>query len=652
MGSKLTLASVFSWVALVAILFVFFQLQGFIKADPLAGYLASGAKLALIALVAAALGLAIMPEARLGIATLVARGALGFAVLGILTLGLAALGLLRPLVVWPAVLALGGLSYRQVLRIAAWLRLARVPELDRCETGLLCLGALGSLLLLINSLAPLTSNDALVYHLNLPKTYTAASGLVTLPYNVYANMPHYGEMLYTLAYCLAGETGARLFYLVLTLGAAFGVFALARRFTGRKPALAAACFFLVQPLLLDGRTVANVDTILAYFFVAAALLLVEALTSQARIRSLASVGLLAGFMLGIKYTALAPCLSLLALPLVAYPRRLGIRSGAAAVVVAALVFVPWMIKNQVEVGNPVYPMLESTFDGANWDSTQQAQLIRWQRGMGMGRSPADYLLLPFNVGLKGKPELGYARFDGVMTPVLLMLVPLALLRRDRKTAALGLMAIGMFVFWALTSQQMRFLIPCLAVTAVLAARGLAAFADRAGARSLTVVITVASLLAAFSFLVPDPYGKPLVSGTVCDRLSVVMGLESKQEYLEANIQPLPVFEYINRTLPAGEPILMVWENRGYYLDRPYLADSFFEASTVMRLVAASRDATNLALTLRKMGFNYVLVNDWLGEYFSRHYDRQDVARLGEFVRTALEPVHSANRLTLYAIRAQ
>lgn len=640
-----------AWVGVVAVLFAFFQFEGTLKANPFVDYLLSALKMGVLALAALSLGLAMLPQVRLNLAGAVTRSALGFAVLGIVALALAATGLLRPAVAWPLVAAFCAISYRRLPGAVSRVRSFGLPALSWPEGVLAGLAALGTLILLVNCLAPLTANDAMVYHFNLPKIYCEASGLVPLPYNVYANMPHYGEMLFALAYCLGGETAAKLLYLGLVLGAALAVFALARLLTGRKPAMVAACLFLVQPLLLDDRTVGNVDVPLTCFFIAAVVVLIEALRTKPGLRSAAAAGMLAGFTLGFKYTALAPCVALLAIPLVAYPRRMGLRLLAVAALVAATVFVPWAIKNQARVGNPLYPLLESTFGGANWDASQEAQLLAWQRGMGPGRSAGDYLLLPLNVGLRGRPESGYARFDGILNPALIMLLPLVLLKRNRETGALALMAAGIFVFWALTSQQLRFLMPCLALVAVLGAVGLARLAERTGARCADSVIVLAALLTAFSLVVPDQRGRPLVSGAIGDRLGVVLGLQPGQQYLETNLQPVAMFEHINRTLPPGERILMVWENRGYYLDRPYVADSFFEASTVMRLVAGSADAAGLAEKVRAMGFKYVLMNEWLGEHFSKWYGDREVARLAEFVRTQASPVHSVNRMTLYSINS-
>jgi hypothetical protein len=151
--------------------------------------------------------------------------------------------------------------------------------------------------------------------------------------------------------------------------------------------------------------------------------------------------------------------------------------------------------------------------------------------------------------------------------------------------------------------------------------------------------------------VPDQYGRPFVSSALADRLGVVTGLESGQQYLERTLQPYAMLRAIDERLPEHEPLLMVWENRGYYLNRPYVADSFFEASTIMRIVSEAGSAEQLKLRIWAMGFRYVVVNDLLGEVFARGYDPGQVAILREFIANHLEPLHTSNRLTLYEVKS-
>jgi hypothetical protein len=637
------------WLALLWILFLMFQQQPLTKEYHTGTYLLALVEVLAIFWVATAVGSRALSALGLDGSGLAAPCAVGLVLVGIATLGLASLGILKQLVIWPLVAAVAGMSFRQMTSVLRRLGSISVSALGPVEVLIVCLVVFSIAVCLVNCLAPATANDALVYHLSLPKSYAAAGGLTELPYNVYANMPHYGEMLYTFFYCLAGEAGARLFYFFLILGAGGAVYHLARRFVERRFALTAACIFLAQPLMLDHRIVCNIDVMLAYFFVCAVILAFDVADHAARWRSVLPVSLIAGFMLGMKYTAIAPCLGLLA-ALAASARRLPYRTIVIGVVMTAAVFIPWALRNEVNVGNPFYPLFEKTFDGHNWDAAQGSQLVAWQRSMGMGRSASDYLLLPLNLSTKAKPGMNYSRFDGTITPVILILLPLALIRRHRHNLALMLVAGIGFVFWTLTSQQLRFLIPTLAILAVIGSIGLGNISKYISERWIRVVLVLVILIQVSALLVPDQYGRPIIGSAFGDRLGVVTGTETERDYLRRTVQPVSMFEHVNRTVPADRAVFMVWENRGYYLERPYFADSFFEASTLMRIVSRAGSAPALRRTIEGMGFRYFIVNDLLGEVFSRSYSQRDIGILRDFIGTYLEPIHTSNRMTLYVMK--
>ncbi|MFH1312157.1 MAG: glycosyltransferase family 39 protein [Candidatus Eisenbacteria bacterium] len=647
-GKKLSLFVVAIWVILVWVLFIVHQQKPFVQEGHTTDLVGSLLAVLAVFLVSTSLGLRVLGTER-GTNGILPACALGLALLGMGTMVLGALGAIRPYAVWIMLAALAGASYQQIALILRRLPSASIRDLSMPETAVTVVMILALIICLINCLAPLTANDALVYHLKIPKIYASSGGFVRLPHNVYANMPHNGEMLYTLVYSVAGETGARLCYMFLIIAAVGAVYGLARRFMERGPALFAASIFLVQPLILDHRTVCNIDVVLAYFYVSAAAVAFDMWKRRMSMRRLVALGVLAGFMLGMKYTAMAPCITLIIILLAARPKRAGVKTMTAGILIALIVFVPWMIKNESYIGNPVYPLLETTFDGQNWDKVQASQLTAWQHGMGMGRGVTDYLLLPLNISTRGKPGLNYTRFDGTMTPLLLILVPLALLGRRRRTSVLITMAAVGFVFWAVTSQQLRFLIPSIAVLAVLAGAGLSNLSGRVGRRAFSVVLVSVILIEISTLFVSDQYRRPFLSGVFADRLPVVMGLETRKSFLERSVQSFGMCDHINRTLPRHERVFMIWENRGYYLERPYFADSFFEASALMRIVSASGDAETLKQRIRGSGHNYVVVNHLLGDVFSRGYPPEDVAILDDLIANHLKPIHTTNRLTLYTI---
>ena len=123
---------------------------------------------------------------------------------------------------------------------------------------------------------------------------------------------------------------------------------------------------------------------------------------------------------------------------------------------------PWLIKNLVETGNPVYPLLYSVFGG--YDLTE-ALNAKWKNGHGMR-----------TIGLK---EFKDSLLDVTMTsdwlsPLLFCLAPLAFLnQRHRRLMHWLWIYIGFLFFswWLLTHRIDRFWVPMLPVVAVLAGIG-------------------------------------------------------------------------------------------------------------------------------------------------------------------------------------
>jgi hypothetical protein len=671
-GRQIAVAAAAAWLILLAALFIYYQFGPFVIENRAPGILASSLAVLFILLACSAFGLKVLGERHVSLAGCLQGLAVGLAILGVAGFAAGAAGILSRYLVFALAAVLLAVSYRRALDILAALGRAGAARLGPIEAAFLALMAVALIIGFINCVSPVTANDSLVYHFNLPKIYCEQGGMAYLPYNVYANMPHYGEMIFTMFYCAAGETGVALFCFALLISAPLALLSLVTRAAPRVFGLLAASAFLVQPLVLDHRVVGNIDILLAFVYLAAVGMVLERRSGRAALRSSIVVSALAGFMMGVKYTGIAPALSLFGLAALLNRKSFPLRYLALGLAVAAAVFMPWFVRQGLNTGNPVYPMLEGRLDGANWDEVQQGRLLTWQRAMGMGRGPGEYLALPFNVSVRGRPGLNYARFDGTISPVFLILLPLVLVRRRKRTLAPAIAGLALGAFWAMTSQQLRFLMPALALFALAGAAGLAEAAGEGGARGgsdagdgndgrnaaerrprkrwVTFVLVAVLFVEVATLAAPNQYGRPWVGDAVGERLAAALGLEPRERFLERTIQPFSLYKQLNAVLPTGEAVFMIWENRAYHLDRPYLADSFFEASTVMRIVAGARDARDLRDRIAAMGFNYVLVNDLLGEVFARQYRGADIARLRELIDSYLEPVHSANRVTLYRIR--
>lgn len=266
-----------------------------------------------------------------------------------------------------------------------------------------------------------------------------------------------------------------------------------------------------------------------------------------------------------------------------------------------LLMAPWIIKSWVLTGNPAYPFLYSVFGGPEWSVELGQQLREWQQGMGMGRSWIDYLLLPFRVVTQGGP--GYDHFDGRILPLWAILVPLALVAGRRQPLILRSLSVAglYFLLWALSSQQMRFLIPILPLLAVAGALGLFEVSGQVP-RTIQPVVRWGSCLVMLVWLTV------IIGGQVNSTRSML------GQYLEhgRDIRALtvhPVYRYIDEQLPEDARLMFLNTNHGFYCTRDFIADSFFEASQINALLRKEDEVEGIDRALDELGITHLLIEN-------------------------------------------
>jgi hypothetical protein len=455
--------------------------------------------------------------------------------------------------------------------------------------------------------------DADVYHLTLPKLYIASHGFRPVAFNVYSNWPLNVELLYALGMLAKDYVLATLVHFgfgVLTL---YAIYVGCREFHRPAAGWLAMAFFLCNAVVGWEFTIAYVDLAYAFFFLAGLLFMLRAVArDEGRRASLLLAGLCAGLLAGVKFSGIVGA-ALMAIPYLAWAARHGVRRfwGECGALVAwfalpALVlWSPWLVKAASYTGNPVYPFLYGWFGGPDWSAALGEQLAAWQRSMGMGRTLRDYLLLPVRVILLGGP--GYAHFDGRLNAFWIILVPLALVFgvRDRfARRCLGVAGLY-FVFWSVTSQQTRFLIPVLPLLGIAAAIALVRVVERVPRtsvrRGLWSVVIIGTVLGVGR--------QPSASGDG----------ESKAPPLPplvlGHVRRPPadsLYAFINDELPPEARVLCLNTNRGFFLDRDYVADSFFEASQIADWLKGAETSEEVCRRLAEKRITHILVeaHDW------------------------------------------
>ncbi len=567
---------------------------------------------AAVTLAGGALERAAFGRAPLGALRPLARWVLGFAVWTAALFALAAVGALCAAGLAAAAILLAALAAAARWKLAA-------PS-DPATRGLrardafpLALLALLVAPLFAGALHPAVSWDAATYHLTLPRLYLEHGGFRPVPMNVYARWPQGVELLFAAAMLVRDYVLAKVVQFGFGLLVLYALYAACRERGSPGSAWLAMLLFLGNGAVVFELQVAYVDVAQAFYFLAAFLFLLRALTGgRARDPALWIAGAAAGLAAGTKVSGVAAAALLGALYLAAALTRPGAARrdelAAAALRYALpvlLLWAPWLVKTWLETGNPVYPFLHAWWGGPDWDATLTEQFVRWQRSIGMGRGPVDYALLPLRVILYGGE--GYDRFYGSVGRHWIAVLPLTLVfgLGDRTVRRCLATALAYFAYWAATSQQARFLLPILPLLALAASLAFSRAVGRlAPARTRSALHWGAIALAALA-LAWDGRDRAL-------RAVSVLAYYAAADGAPGDAGAPPALAFVNRALPPDARLLFLNTNQGFFCERDYLADSFFEASQIAAWLGPAEDVPALRARLRERGITHLLVErrDW------------------------------------------
>lgn len=414
--------------------------------------------------------------------------------------------------------------------------------------------------LLLGSVSPPTDFDVREYHLQGPKEWFQDGQISFLPHNVYTSFPFLSEMLSLNGMVFANDWwhGALVGQVVLAffqLLSALAVFSIARRWISTDVAWLAVLFYLTTPWTLRISLIAYAEGALAFYLIAATMcaLLIGQFPERAN-RLAVAAGLMAGNAMASKYTGLISVIVPTAV-LVAYQiwklqktndesskaasenpngwRSLWLPAAGFGLGVAAMI-APWLLKNLVETGNPVYPLGYTVFGGSEWSPEMDA---RWKPAH--AASEHELRRIPEHI-------LGAAVYNKWTSALLFALaVPGVLLwRRNQLVPVLFCLIVwGFATWWAFTHRIDRFWIPMIPLLSLAAAMSWLISKSTAWKSFLATTIAAVTLfnirfccLALVGFHVG------------------LMDLDAaRQMTIRSDIR------YLNATLPAESRVLMVGE---------------------------------------------------------------------------------------------
>ncbi len=347
-----------------------------------------------------------------------------------------------------------------------WLRFGEMgwPRLPKLVTGIF---VFYTAYYFVQALAPETRSDANVYHLT-PAVESMRSGGFGDQISFYERLPQGIENLFAMAYSMGGSSAAKLVHLVMFLATFPLLIEIGRRLgVSVETSAIAAVIYVCAPVAGASGTSAFTDAALVFYTVLTLFLfLVWKEDGDSWLLLLA--GLAAGFCYCCKITGiLVPLVAGVyvvnhSLAVVARYRPVYF-AGAALLMIA-----PWMIRNAVEVGNPVAPVMNRFFPNPYFHIATEELYAKSLRSYG-------------DVSLREVPleiTVGGNRLQGTVGPVFLF-APLALLALRRKNGRVVLALAVVLAFPWFLNNGTRFLmqsLPWIALAMTMAVPRTAAYA--------------------------------------------------------------------------------------------------------------------------------------------------------------------------------
>ncbi|MCX7393894.1 MAG: hypothetical protein NTW75_07175 [Planctomycetales bacterium] len=509
--------------------------------------------------------------------------------------------------------------------------------------------------MLLGAMSPQTDFDVVEYHLGGPKEWYQQGRITHLPHNVYTSFPFLTEMLLLSGMVLSGdwEWGALVGqatiagFVPLT---ALGLYATGKRWFGQTAGRLAALVWLTTPWAYRISIIAYAEGGLAcYLFAALAVLLhfvwevvpdavcgprpmIVGETGGVEHRAPSTVrspaqgsfcilcGLLAGSAMACKYTgaisAVFPVVVVIAVramrfsePTTIRVRRMFLELSLLGLGVLVAVG-PWLLKNMIETGNPVFPLAYSVFGGAGRDAELDS---KWRAG----HAAKSYV----SIGERIKDSL--VKLTDVVanndwhSALMFALAPITLLASWRRKIWFVWGFIGwQFLNWLLFTHHIdRFYVPMFPAVALLAGAGASwLLSTSKDVRGSTVIGSVITAVMASNVLYNASVMKNL-GGFNAGRTDLkAIGILEKTKFFgtldwidnEREAGRLPV---ATKVLCVGEAGL--FHARFAYVYNTVFDRSFFEDWCSERTPSGEvhlRSADDIRAKLHQQGITHVLVN--------------------------------------------
>jgi hypothetical protein len=553
--------------------------------------------------------------------------------------------------------------------------------------------------IIVLSMVPPVSRDALTHHLAVPKLYLEHGGMYEIPSLKFSYYPMNLDLIYMIPLYFGNDIVPKFIHFAFALLTAWLIFCYLRKRLNAIWAGGGALFFLSLPIIVKLSITVYVDLGLVFFSTASLMSLFKWRASRFQLKYLILSAFCCGLALGVKYnglivlfllTVFVPLLyKLQANPDAGEKNAISIKSslkrqlravglGILFCLIALMVFSPWMIRNYIWKDNPVYPLYNRFF---NTPKTVEAQIPAGEAKLDAGDQTSnkpktgstkwgplairklvyneswwEIALIPVRIFFQGRDD-NPRYFDGKLNPFLFLLPIFAFFQlkmnpeglKVEKKILLSFAILFILYAYFKTDMRIRYIAPVIPPLVILATFGLYQihqYLDRHWLQGRGQLVSIAVvIIAGLVFIFNGRY--IIHQFKLVDPISYISGRIDRDAYITRIRPEYAVLQYANRHLAADARLLVLFMgNRRYYSDRELI----FSSNLFRKIVKKVDSAEAILRDLNRRGFSHLLIrydifNNWTDKQFSDEEKRM----LKVFFARDAKPVLSENGYGLFEL---
>jgi len=557
-----------------------------------------------------------------------------------------------------------------------------------CSIFLLFLLACQIIATIILSSVPPVDRDALTHHLFVPKLWLQHGGIYEIPEIPFSYYPMNLDLLYTIPLYFGNDIVPKYIHYLFALLTAWLIQRYLNKRLGNVYGLLGAIFFLSIPIIVKLSITVYVDLGLVFFTTASLLLLLHWAEKGFQLRYLLPAGLCCGLAAGTKYNGLISIFVLTLFVPIIYQRSAGkdqqsngkaLLFGLVFAVATFVAFSPWLIRNYVWTGNPIYPLHNSLFQKnqqptlAADQSTAVEAPKALQKITGKGSDAFasrkilyhetwwQALLLPVRFFFEGQDD-NPQFFDGKLTPFLFFLPLLTFFfrspsiqeNRERKLL-LSFAILYFFLTFFQEAMRLRYIAPIIPPLAILSMYGLHGLntylrgrtkgKESPKAVALLVTICVSGFMLWYNAL----YIRSQF--TLVNPIPFIQGNVIRDEYITTYRQEFPAIQYANAHLPSETRVLCIFlGNRGYYMDfKPVFEQPFNTSGLFSKFLTTDYQKMDVLKFMQQNSITHVMMRDDLTTSWFQQLSDNDKSLIAPLFQNASNPLFEQNGHTFFQL---